>query len=91
MLVAGATGGVGQLLTAKLLEVHIPGAACSTEIYNGGPESLCLQFAKLSARGLPSVWHASVQTPRHWRGSLTCQQEWLAGLVCVLQAWAGRS
>lgn len=37
MLVAGATGGVGQLLTAKLLEVRTPGAACSAGVRSGRP------------------------------------------------------
>ena len=64
MLVAGATGGVGQLLTAKLLEVRAPGAARSAGAYGGRPKSVCLQLAKLSARklsarGLASVWHAA--------------------------------
>ena len=63
MLVAGATGGVGQLLTAKLLEVRTPGAARSAGVYGGRPESFCLQLAKLSARGLASVWHAACKRP----------------------------
>lgn len=88
MLVAGATGGVGQLLTAKLLEVHTHRAACSA-----GIAVAALDRFAFSSQSCPRTALLPSGTPRataqpQARQQDACHRDLLAGLVCVARAQA---